>query len=358
LKRLLPIFFLLLSICSTFAQQNLQKGYILLTSTDTVFGQIDEKNYYHNSLFCDFKAPGADSLKRYYPADLFGYRFTEGKYYISKNVSLDGKDTLVFLEYLMHGKLDLYFIQDKGRINHCYAADSTSSLIELMSGKDILYKDGKLYEKDNKQYISALEYLTRDDPGLKKDLDKLEEPTQKKLVRIGTEYHEQVCKDWDCIVYSKKIKYRYFLEFSCGYKNIGHYFSEYYRSSSFPLAGVKFYINNPRFSERSYFGLGFFYEGKSVIDSSGVSYQNWKIPLTYSYSSPKPGLSPSFSAGINLRTYDNYLWTSTSFIPGLKIKSHDFFVLVFADIEFASVILIPVKYHSINFGISFNYQIR
>ena len=61
-------------------------------------------------------------------------------------------------------------MQDKGRINHFYATDGNSPLVELLYNDEIIRKDGKDYLKENKQYISVLEYLTRSTPELKEEM--------------------------------------------------------------------------------------------------------------------------------------------------------------------------------------------
>jgi hypothetical protein len=352
---LLAFFFILLFI-KTRAQDNLLPGYILRDQFDTVSGFIDDKNYYLNSIYCDFKAVHSDSLERYFPRDVYGYRFTDGKYYISKEVKIAGKDSVIFLEFLIHGKLDFYFMQDQGRTNHYYASDSVSPMLELLSSKEIVQKDGKNYLIENKQYISMLEFFTRDYPELVKEIVYMDEPNHRNLIDLGETYHHHVCEDWDCIIYHKKMKYKFVVEAAGGYKLFSHQVNEYYRSPGNPFVGVRFYVNNPRFSERSYFGTGFIYEDVSVIDSSGVKTQNFKIPFTYSYSSPKKGISPVVFAGMNLRTYEGALFTSVSVSPGLKYNFKSFFLNLYIEFEFGSLIVIPVMYHSTNFGLGINYK--
>lgn len=168
-KAFLPVmlFFFWMNLA---AQDNLQRGYILRDQNDTVYGFIDDKNYYFNSIFCDFKADHTDSLERLYPGDLYGYRFIDDKFYITKEIKLGGKDSLVFLEYLIHGKVDFYFMQDKARSNHYYATDGIAPLVELLYKKEVIHKDGKDYLKENNQYLSVLEFLTRATPELEKTI--------------------------------------------------------------------------------------------------------------------------------------------------------------------------------------------
>lgn len=238
-KDLLVIFLFFLFI-NINAQDNLQLGYILIKQNDTVFGYIDDQGYCLNSLFCDFKAKGSDSLIRYFPKDLYGYRFQDDKYYITKEVKIDGKDSLVFLEYLIHGKIDFFMMQDKGRINHYYATDGSSPLVELLYEDEIIRKDGKNYLKENKQYISVLEFLTRSAPEMAKDIEYFPDPKQKNLIKLGEEYHNLVCKDWNCVVYNKKMKFNYVMELAGGAKLFSKDFENEFRSQLCPMVGIKF----------------------------------------------------------------------------------------------------------------------
>jgi len=240
-KTLLIIFFGLSLFINVTAQRNLTSGYILKNKFDTLYGVIDDKNYYLNSQFCDFRENKSDSLKRYYPKDIYGYRFIDGKYYISKALGIAGKDSIMFLEFLINGEVDFYFSQDKSKINHYYASKENSPILELKYSKELLHIDSKIYERENKQYISVLEYFTRDYPDFKNDIYKLNEPNHKNLIRIGEDYHNHVCKDRKCIIYDKKIRYRLLLEIAGGYKIFTNRY-DYYRLSGNPFFGISFYI--------------------------------------------------------------------------------------------------------------------
>lgn len=357
-KILLPAILFCLLFIKSQSQDNPLPGYVLLDQYDTIFGLIDDKSYSLNSLFCDFKSEQADSLTRYYPGDIYGYRFIDGKYYISKEIKVDDKDSLLFLEFLIHGKVDFYFMQDIGRINHYYAKNEDSPLLELKYINVVVKKDGKDYLLENKQYISVLEFLTRDDPGLAKEIPEMDVPNHRNLIKLGETYHNDVCKDWNCIIYHKKIKYNFMVEAAAGYKLFSQASSEFYRMPGTLFTGFNFYVNNPRFSERSYFGFGIFYEGNSIIDSSGFTHPSFKIPITYSYSTARKGFRPIISAGITLRCIDKELFTTVIVSPGLMYNFEYFNIKTYVELELYSIAFIPLVYHSTNFGLSVCYKIE
>ncbi|MCK4663801.1 MAG: hypothetical protein KAT68_13095 [Bacteroidales bacterium] len=351
------LFLNLIIIQITNAQKNFNDGYILITENDTLYGQIDNKNYYLNSLYCDFKINNSDSIKKYYPNEIYGYRFNNGKYYISKNIIIEGKDSILFLEYLINGELDLFFLQDNGRINHYYASKDGLPLKELSYSKEIINIDGKLFEKESKKYVGILNYLTNDCPEVENDIKKINAPNHKKLIKFSENYHNIVCAEEQCVIYEKKITFQIMIEFVGGLKMLS-YKRKVYSQTYNPIFGFNLYINNPRFSEKSYFGLGYINEGKFTIDSSRVSYYNFKIPITYGYFHPNKGLSPVFFGGMNIRNYENGIFTSVSLIPGIKYDFGRFFLKVYTDFEIRSFILIPAKYYSTTVGFSINYKIK
>jgi len=49
--------------------------------------------------------------KEYTPEDLQAYRFFDSKYYISRKVKIGESEKLLFLEYLIKGKVDIFLLQ-------------------------------------------------------------------------------------------------------------------------------------------------------------------------------------------------------------------------------------------------------
>jgi hypothetical protein len=47
----------------------------------------------------------------YVPNDIMGYRFIDGKYYISSEIEFQGDTVKAFLEYIIKGEISFYFIR-------------------------------------------------------------------------------------------------------------------------------------------------------------------------------------------------------------------------------------------------------
>jgi hypothetical protein len=93
-------------------QSDKQQGYIITLQDDTIYGYIQNNGYIRNSKMCVFSR-NIDSIgKEFMPGDIHSYKFTEGKYYFSKTVDIDSISSKVFLEYLIDGKVDIYYLME------------------------------------------------------------------------------------------------------------------------------------------------------------------------------------------------------------------------------------------------------
>jgi hypothetical protein len=90
------------------AQAVFKPGYIITQQNDTLKGLIDYRIASKNTNKCDFKAYGKPEIKEYFPADIKGFRFTGNKYFVSKEVVVNGEKVGLFLEFLIDGNVDLY----------------------------------------------------------------------------------------------------------------------------------------------------------------------------------------------------------------------------------------------------------
>lgn len=104
------LFFLTISF-QLMAQSNLREGYVITLQGDTLYGDIDFRTASMNMKRCVFRQNGQSEFKTYLPGEITGYRFTKsGIYYISKQVDIDDDKKLIFVEYVLHGSMNLYQI--------------------------------------------------------------------------------------------------------------------------------------------------------------------------------------------------------------------------------------------------------
>lgn len=322
----------------TNAQSDFQYGYIITSRFDTLYGKIDNRNYNDNAQYCDFLNSG--SVVRYYPDQIFGYRFTKGKYYISKEIG----NKKVFMEFLIDGKLDIYFSQDKEGINHYYASKDTLPLQELKYEKDILVIDGEYKSYESKKYIGLLSYYTHDCPSLAKEIPDLNELNHKNLIRFAKNYHDLTCPDETCLIYEKKLPFRIKLGVYGGtniiFKNITELEKGVYASYGFNILFQQAEIN-----ERIYIGLGLYRDGQMGY---GMSY--CRIPFSINYLNPRPGFSPVISYQFDL---NRGLFTEAIEI-GMKYQLKKISLVLLTDNK-TRIVIEPYS-SSINFGLMYDLR--
>ncbi len=302
----LLIFFLLFSII-TKAQSNFKKAYILLSENDTVYGEIDDKDYYKNSLSCNFRKDKNDSVKIYLPNDLYGYKFIDGKYYVSKTIKEGIKDTSFFFEFLIKSNLNVYFLQNKFENNYYVSKDGVI-LNKLKYINEDIYIDHRKMHREDKQFIGLLNYYTEDCPELKKDIQKIAKPNHKNLIKLSKKYNDLSCPDGECIIFEKKIPHHYKVKVNSAYNYI--YYSKIVNDTSFSYMsyGFDFLFQLSKQRERFYAGIGIKY---SDIKNPTDFYKNKIINmflLSFYYLHPRQGFSPMFKISFELPffIYQNY----------------------------------------------------
>jgi hypothetical protein len=126
---------------------------------------------------------GKDAAEsRYDPYEINAYRITGGKYYISATVEAEGEKKQVFLEYLVNGMADLYYLRED---------NSETYYIRKEGEEAIALTDIRLLKaafSDCYEIQSSLDNATL---------------SHKSLVNMTVKYHDYVCDGEECINYSK-----------------------------------------------------------------------------------------------------------------------------------------------------------
>jgi len=303
---------------------------------------------------CSFRSEeGIETV--YTPFDIKAFRFTNSKYYVSRD--LNGK--LAFLEYLVKGKVNVYYQRDsKG--DHYYMDNETIKLSEIPYKEEIRHVREKDIFTPNKVYIyrspahkNFLALYLQDAPQLKSRIYKIKKPEHHSLIVLAEDYHNIVCKDERCVVYDKKppiIKID--LESEVGmvyYSN-----QEDLNDNNYIHVGVLAHFWMPRVNEKLFFRSGVLYSTLRYEENESL----WKFPLQLEYISPKGKIRPKFAFGINL--YKPLpLYQSIALMGGVNINlSNKIFWSINYDVDFYSIRefpLIPDKLlsNSLAFGVYF-----
>ncbi len=200
-KILVSIFFFSLISIAGFSQSAFQKGYIIKNNNDTIYGYINNnKGGYLNSIRCIFKKNLISEAKDYEPFEIKAYRIENGRFYVSQTIETDQAQEKRFLECLVNGILDVYFLSGE----RFFVSKDNGPLIELIKEEKTYTVDGKKHKRVSKKYIGSLKVILKDSPEIQKKIDNINGLTSKALIKIAKDYHYEVCKDEECIVYQKE----------------------------------------------------------------------------------------------------------------------------------------------------------
>ncbi len=192
---LLPLW---LSSFYLMAQKSYQPGYILLGHQDTLHGLINASNANQSARYCLFKTNESATPVQYYPDDIDGY-FVEGnRCYVAKTFFRNQLQIQRFLEYLVDGTIDLYYLADQD--SDYFYLEKDGTMYELDNREATILKDGKRYKKPSYAYRSILRVIMKDAYPI---FDLIEDADFhfKDLVHVTEKYLEFTCPDEPCITY-------------------------------------------------------------------------------------------------------------------------------------------------------------
>ncbi|MFZ4464988.1 MAG: hypothetical protein ACOYN5_14165 [Bacteroidales bacterium] len=285
------------------AQSDFRPGFVIQNSGDTLFGSIDYRGDMTMGSLCRFKT-AENEIRDFSPFDIPAYRFTDSKYFISREV--DGK--MVFLEFLIKGKVNVYYLRDDVG-DHFYLDKEGERLTELVYSEEVKMikenpnKEKRYLVKSNK-HIGVLSYYMQDAPDLQPKIKSIAKPEQQNLINLAEKYHNEVCKDEECIIFEKKLPlFKANLEIIGGFVDFG--LEDDIADGLFFQSGVLVHIWMPRANEKLYFKTGIIYARPEFNNGKRTNYL--KIPMHLVYLAPKSMkirptasiglLSPSYSAG-------------------------------------------------------------
>ena len=168
---------------SLYGQNDFKPGYIIGPDQDTIYGQIKTQSESRNARSCIFRTGEDGEESRYEPGEIIAYRIVGGKYYVSKTLKEEGVEKQVFMEYLVNGMADLYYLRE----------ENSETFYIQKEGEDALAITD----------IRLLKAAFSDSYEIQSSLDKAT-LSQKSLVDMTVKYHDYVCDGEVCINYSKE----------------------------------------------------------------------------------------------------------------------------------------------------------
>lgn len=284
--KVLILFIVIASASLLKAQTDFRPGYIINNAGDTIYGQIDYRGDFLMAATCRFKTT-ENTTTDYSPNDISAFRFIDSKYYVSKTI----KDEKVFLEFLIKGKMNIYYMLDING-DHYFIEKEGTPLTELPYEEGVKYVDGTPRYYESTKHIGVLTYFMQDAPGLQPKIVDLKRPGHQNLIKLAKEYQHIVCNDTKCIVYEKKPAFvQLTIEPVWGeikYKQFNSTTNEF---------GVYVHIWAPCSNENYFIKTGAIY---NKVQSNGDSLLLVKVPVLFEYMYQAHKFKPKVSIGNNL----------------------------------------------------------
>jgi hypothetical protein len=295
------------------SQVNFRPGFIITTSRDTIHGKIDYRGDRLMGKVCKFKNNNSE-IKKYYPGDICGFRFNDGKCYVTVLINEKPK----FLELLIQGRLNIYYLKDNSKPHYFFNRDSNNLtelqyfMRELEINNSNKPKEGEYFIVDeykiktdgkklsNKYNIKSQKHQQllldslKDAPELSEEILKLETPSHSKLIKLAENYHKIISKNRNYIVYHK-LQNKFDVEFSAGSAKLNY--DRITHDKDYTIYSIKVNKNMPLVSEKLYLGFGVQY---APIKMKYTSYKILRIPLSLRYQYPGRIIKPNASVGLNV----------------------------------------------------------
>ncbi len=286
------------------AQSNFKPAYIIKHSADTLYGEVDNRGDLIMGRTCKFKSQEG-SIHEYSPNDITAFRFIDSKYYISREVNGEK----VFLQYLIKGEVDLYYLRDQEG-DHYFLDKEDKKLLEIPYEEKFEYINGKKYLYKSNKHIGVLNVYMQDAPNFQKRINGVKKLEHRNLIKLCRDYHNSVCDSEKCIIYQKKAVVKFNLEILGGV--INHYNIETKEGKNHMTTGFLVSIGIPRANEKLYLKTGILYSQGLGINRNigGEKFKKYRIPLDIAYLGPNTHtFRPSFSIGFFTSSYSVGLFT-------------------------------------------------
>ena len=261
---------------------------------------------------CNFQTKEGE-IKTFLPYQIYGFRFIDGKFFISREIDGKGK---VFLEYLINGKLNIYYLRDVAG-DQCYIEKENEPLIELPYTEEYVIKEGKEYKTTSVKHYGILNYYTKDAPELENKIKTIKQPSHKNLISFAENYHNIVCDNEKCIIYEKKLpQVKVNFEIVGGITTYNTIFQAYmYLQGSdinlqefnmketkvIPEAGLLINIWQPYTNEKMFFKTGILLSEIEITNNYyEIKGKNIKIPLRFEYFYNKKRICPCVNFGLDI----------------------------------------------------------
>lgn len=275
-KQITFVLFLFSITCTLniLAQKDFREGYIIKNTNDTTRGFIRYRDGKMSEI-CIFKKNLNEEAIEYAASEIYGFRINEGKYFVSKKAPVFKAEKVVFLEFLIKGKLNVYFMHDNS--DHYYIEKEGGTLVELTEEESI-YRDkyGNPYYKNN-LYQGKIKSQVSDCMEVIPQVERTK-LDHKSLIGLAKTYHTKICTDEQCIIFehkTKSVRIGFAIQggISMNRTSFGGFLNSDYRMGGL-IGGYLMLENLVDWSQRPYLMLGFEIQGLNTYEFTVKEYMN------------------------------------------------------------------------------------
>ena len=226
----------------------------------------------------------------------------------------------LFLEYLLQGIADLYYLHEKEKDYYFIEKDGVIQLLSNDKREIFDDKNGAAIIRSNK-YLGVLNYMFQDCPQMKNQIKEVKF-NAKSLIKATEQYHNYVCNDYACIDYSKTVNSQILLEgyISSYFSGMGLFYSNDYAYTTALSPGIGIWVQPKMIHDvwRFFIGLELSrntFSGNFThhIYDDNISYKNYiylksnvlRNPIKVSYSFRGKTIKPYIALGIDNIYYFN-----------------------------------------------------
>ena len=313
MKRFL-FFVFLFPISWLYVQTDFKPGYVITNSNDTLYGEIDYRGDKLMGQRCKFRSYTGDIVE-YTPYDIAGYRFTNSKYFVSKEVF--GSRT--FLEFLIKGQVNIWYIRDDTG-EHYFIDKEDMPLTKIPYEEGTRQINGVQTSYRTLEHLRVLNRYMFDAPVVQNQINNMKKPEHKGLIKLAENYHHAVCEDGEpCIVFERKQPIKITVNVASG-------MAYYYSGKSSFTGGVLLDFWMPRINEKLYLRTGLLHSKHDFdfdYENEPSSYKPssaYKVPLMVEYIYPKSVIKPKIAYGPGILFFDRKAGMIITCMGGLNVN--------------------------------------
>ena len=296
------------------SQNDFRNAYYINSNNDTIHGLINFKGHYATYKTIKFKKEINSAIIELTINDAKSVRFKNEGYLVQFSLPEESSEIL-FVEQLIEGIVDIFCFKKDREINY-YIRKEDGDLIKLKNSKLSVNENGKTYIKRGMEYAGILSLLFNDSPSSVKKIP-FTTLSPNSLVDISKFYHDDVCDDYECMVYSKKkVKFNFDIGITAGYavssilleknkfvKGLNADFS----NSQDPVIGVFINISEESLAKNLSLQIeGNFQQVEHLTDTSSISFNYLKTPLIIKYTFPIKKIEPSIQVGFSRNSWFSF----------------------------------------------------